>query len=258
MDEFIFYARIFVYAGLALVLGLWLYGISSHFDSYGDFFRTLIDREYNYLSFVFRKGKHIRFITEFPKDLRKACLGKNSYYFDKPKDTPSKRRAKLLVRRVLANDSLINEYLTGNYFTYEEFLALKEVCNLPNYDETSQLLDELSSHLRYPSYVGVIKELIIELMTDEQVDFKAGKREAALLKAFNRSAATKVPWEQNDFVNFMVKLGINCGKYKGVHESTVGTYSKQINKDDDERLYRYVLEVEKMIDQKIQQFMAKS
>ena len=176
MDEFIFYARIFVYAGLALVLGLWLYGISSHFDSYGDFFRTLIDREYNYLSFVFRKGKHIRFITEFPKDLRKACLGKNSYYFDKPKDTPSKRSAKLLVRRVLANDSLINEYLTGNYFTYEEFLALKEVCNLPNYDETSQLLDELSSHLRYPSSVGVIKELIIELMTDEQVDFKAAHR----------------------------------------------------------------------------------
>ena len=79
-----------------------------------------------------------------------------------------------------------------------------------------------------------------------------------MLKAFNRSAATKVPWEQNDFVNFMVKLGINSGKYKGVHESTVVTYSKQINKDDDERLYRYVLEIEKMIDQKIQQFMAKS
>ena len=53
-----------------------------------------------------------------------------------------------------------------------------------------------------------------------------------MLKAFNRSAATKVPWEQNDFVNFMVKLGINSGKYKGVHESTVGTYSKQINKDE--------------------------
>lgn len=258
MDEFIFYGRIFVYAGLALVFGLWLYGISSHFDTYGDFFRTLINKEYNYLSFVFRKGKHIRLITDFPKDLRKACLGKNSYYFDKPKDTPAKRRAKLLVRRVLANDSLINEYLTGNYFTYEEFKELKKVCDLPKYDETSQLLDELSSHLRYPNSVGVIKEFIIELMTDEQVDFKAGKREAALLKAFNRSAATKVPWEQNDFVNFMVKLGINSGKYKGVQESTVGTYSKQINKDDDEELYRYVLEIEKIIDQKIQQFMAES
>ena len=223
MDELILNARIFVYVGLALVFGLWLYGISSHFDSYGDFFRTLIDKEYNYLSFVFRKGKHVRFITDFPKDLRKACLGKNSYYF-----------------------------------TYKEFLELKEICDLPNYDETSQLLDELSSHLRYPNSVGVIKELIIELMTDNHVDFKAGKREAALLKAFNRSTATKVPWEQNDFVSFMVKLGINSGKYKGVHESTVGTYSKQINKDDDERLYRYVLEIEKMINQKIQQFMAES
>lgn len=38
MDEFIFYGRIFVYAGLALVFGLWLYGISSNFDTYGDFF----------------------------------------------------------------------------------------------------------------------------------------------------------------------------------------------------------------------------
>ena len=73
-------------------------------------------------------------------------------------------------------------------------------------------------------------------MTDDLVEFKAGKREAALLKAMNKSGYTKMPWEQKDFVAFMIKLGINSGKFKGVKESTVGTYSIEIQKNMDTEL----------------------
>lgn len=93
---------------------------------------------------------------------------------------------------------------------------MKELCNLPECDETSELLDELGSHLKEPKSAVAMKDLMIEVMTDDLVEFKAGKREAALLKAMNKSECTKVPWEQNDFVKFMIKLGVNSGRFKGV------------------------------------------
>lgn len=56
---------------------------------------------------------------------------------------------------------------------------MKELCELPEYDETSELLDELGAHLKDPKLAGAMKELVIEVMTDDLVEFKAGKREAA-------------------------------------------------------------------------------
>ena len=135
----------------------------------------MIRGEYNYLSFVFRKGKHIRFITDFPKDLRKECLGKESFYTDKENDSAGARKAKILVRRVLANDTIINEYFREQYFTYKDFLEVKELCDLPEYDETSELLDELGSHLKEPKTAVTIMELIIGVMTDDPVEFKGVK-----------------------------------------------------------------------------------
>ena len=126
---------------------------------------------------------HIRFITDFPNDLRRECLRKESYYADKEDDSVSARKAKMLVRRVLGNDTIINEYFREQYFTYKDFLEVKELCDLPEYDETSELLDELASHLKEPKSAVTMKELMIEIMTDDLVEFKAGKREAALLKA---------------------------------------------------------------------------
>lgn len=178
-----------VLVAMTIFAGVWIIGVC--FDSWGDFIKSLTDKEYNYLSFVFRKGKHIRFITDFPNDLRKACLGKESYYADKEDDSESARKAKMLVRRVLGNDAIVNEYFKGQYFTYKDFLEVKELCDLPEYDETSELLDELASHLKDPKSAVVMKELMIEVMTDDLVEFKAGKREAALLKAMNKSEYCK-------------------------------------------------------------------
>ena len=77
------------------------------FESWGDFVKSLRDKEYYYLSFVFRKGKHIRFITDFSNDLRRECLGKVSYYADKEGDSISVRKAEVLVRRVLGKICLL-------------------------------------------------------------------------------------------------------------------------------------------------------
>ena len=137
-----------VLVAMTFFAGVWIIG--ECFDSWGDFIKSLTDKEYNYLSFVFRKGKHIRFITDFPNDLRRECLGKESYYADKDDDSAGVRKAKMLVRRVLGNDTIVNEYFKGQYFTYKDFLEVKELCDLPEYDETSELLDELASHLKEP------------------------------------------------------------------------------------------------------------
>ena len=244
-----------VLVAMTIFAGVWIIGVC--FDSWGDFIKSLRDKEYNYLSFVFRKGKHIRFITDFPNDLRRECLGKESYYTAKEDDSISVRKAKMLVRRVLGNDTIVNEYFKGQYFTYKDFLEVKELCNLPEYDETSELLDELGSHLKEPKSAVAMKDLMIEVMTDDLVEFKAGKREAALLKAMNKSECTKVPWEQNDFVKFMLKLGINSGRFKGVKESTVGTYSTEIQKNTDIELCEYSSQLQKLIDRRNLQFLEK-
>lgn len=244
-----------VLVAMTIFAGVWIIGVC--FDSWGDFIKSLTDKEYNYLSFVFRKGKHIRFITDFPNDLRRECLGKESYYADKEDDSESARKAKMLVRRVLGNDAIVNEYFKGQYLTYKDFLEVKELCDLPEYDETSELLDELGAHLKDPKSAVVMKELMVEVMTDDLVEFKAGKREAALLKAMNKSECTKVPWEQKDFVAFMIKLGINSGKFKGVKESTVGTYSTEIQKNMDTELCEYSVHLQELIDKRIRRFLEK-
>ena len=114
-----------VMVAMTFFAGVWIIG--ECFDSWGDFIKSLTDNRYNYLSFVFRKGKHIRFITDFPNDLRKECLGKESYYADKEDDSAGVRKAKMLVRRVLGNDTIVNEYFKGQYFTYKDFLEVKEL-----------------------------------------------------------------------------------------------------------------------------------
>ena len=143
-----------VLVAMTFFAGVWIIG--ECFDSWGDFIKSLTDKEYNYLSFVFRKGKHIRFITDFPNDLRRECLGKESYYADKEDDSESARKAKMLVRRVLSNDAIVNEYFKEQYFTYKDFLEVKGLCDLPEYDETSELLDELGAHLKNPKSSGAM------------------------------------------------------------------------------------------------------
>ena len=183
---------------IALGAGVLLFLVlifSSMYRTLGDFLRALTCPEYNALNSIFLRGKRLRYVTDFPNDLRRACLVKDTYYADKPGDKARERKTKLLVRRVLANDTLINEYFREQYFTYKDFLEVKELCDLPEYDETSELLDELASHLKEPKTAVTIMELIIGVMTDDLVEFKAGKREAALLKAMNKSGYTKMPWE---------------------------------------------------------------
>lgn len=178
-----------VLVAMTIFAGVWIIAVC--FDSWGDFIKSLSNKEYNYLSFVFRKGKHIRFITDVPNDLRRECLGKESYYADKEDDSAGVRKAKMLVRRVLGNDAIVNEYFKGKYFTYKDFFEVKELYDMPEYDETSELLDELGAHLKDPKSAVVMKELMIEVMIDDLVEFKAGKREAALLKAMNKSGIRK-------------------------------------------------------------------
>ena len=66
-----------------------------------------------------------------------------------------------------------------------------------------------------------------------------------------------MPWGQNDFVKFMIKLGVNSGRFKGVKESTVGTYSTEIQKNTDIELCEYSSHLQKLIDRRIRRFLGK-
>ena len=73
-----------VFAAMPLFEGVWT--IADNFDTWNYFFKIFKDKGYSYLSFVFSKGKHLCFITDFPADLRNACLGKNSFYMETEED----------------------------------------------------------------------------------------------------------------------------------------------------------------------------
>ena len=150
---------------IALGAGVLLFLVlifSSMYRTFGDFMRALTCPDYYALNSIFLRGKRLPYVTDFPNDLRRACLVKDTYYADKPGD-----------------------------------------------------------------------------------------------KAMNKSEHTKVPWEQKDFVAFMIKLGINSGKFKGVKESTVGTYSTEIQKNMDTELCEYSVHLQKLMDTIIRRFLEK-
>jgi hypothetical protein len=119
---------------IALGAGVQLFLVlifSSMYRTLGDFMRALTCPEYYALNSIFLRGQRLRYVADFPNDLRRACLVKDTYHADKPEDKARERKTKLLVRRVLANDTIINEYFREQYFTYKDFLEVKGLCDLP-------------------------------------------------------------------------------------------------------------------------------
>lgn len=72
---------------IALGAGVLLFLVlifSSMYRTLGDFMRALTCPEYYALNSIFLRGKRLRYVTDFPNDLRRACLVKDTYYADKP------------------------------------------------------------------------------------------------------------------------------------------------------------------------------
>lgn len=259
MEELFFNMRVFLVVFAAQTLFLWVYGISDNFSSLGDFFKTLKDREYNYLSYVFRKGKHLRFVSDFPADLRKACLGKKSFYLETEKDlkpTNKKRQeAKRLVRAVLTNDDLINEYFKGTYFTYEDYVLLKDAIGYVGVDAKMNLLTILESKLKYENTAEAIFNIIINVMTDNNSDLPGGKREAALYYALTMSDCINM-WTQKDFVDFVKMMAMVNPEVRGfVGPSTICTY---LNPSENPDVMQYSGLVQVKIRSAIAPYIAKS
>ena len=214
-----------VFAAMALFAGVWT--IADNFDTWDDFFKSFKDKGYSYLSLVFRKGKHLRFITDFPADLRNACLGKNSFYMETEDDkNPKKaiqREAKRLVRVVLTSDDLINEYFRGQYFTYEDYLSLKETISASEEEDEKNVLDYLKGKLKYENTAEAILEIIVDEMTGGDSDLPAGKRQAAFYYALSMENCI-IEWMQKEFVDFVTMLSVINPEVKGVNRSTLSHY----------------------------------
>ena len=62
---------------IALGAGVLLFLVlifSSMYRTFGDFMRALTCPEYYALNSIFLRGKRLRYVTDFPNDLRRACL----------------------------------------------------------------------------------------------------------------------------------------------------------------------------------------
>ena len=231
--------------------------IGENFGSFLDFTKTYKDLGFKYLSFVFRRGKHIRFPKDFPSDLREACLGKNSYYLqnadDLKKGNEARRQAKSLVRAVLTNDELINEYFKGQYFTYEDYLSLRETMGLAGIEARKNVLEHLQKMVRYKNSAPGLLDLVITVMTDKGSSLPEGKRQAALYYALSMSDGVNI-WEQKDFVDFIKKLSMIDPEVKGVNPSTMSTYLNAENRDE---MMRYSDSIKTEIGKIIAPFTAK-
>ena len=60
--------------GAGVLLFLVLIFFSSMYRTLGDFLRALTCPEYYALNSIFLRGKRLRYVTDFPNDLRRACL----------------------------------------------------------------------------------------------------------------------------------------------------------------------------------------
>ena len=214
--------------------------IGENFGSFEDFTKTYKDLGYKNLSFVFRRGKHIRFPKDFPSDLRDACLGKNSYYLENEDDlrkgNEARRQAKSLVRAVLTNDELINEYFKGQYFTYEDYLNLKETIAIADAKEQRNVLTYLRGKLKYVNTAEAILEIIITEMTNRDSDLPAGKRQAALYYALSMENCVD-NWMQKEFVDFIKMLSMVNSDVKGVNSPTM---SYHLNSDEVRQDSKYI------------------
>lgn len=215
--------------------------IGENFGSFLDFTKTYKDLGFKYLSFVFRRGKHIRFPKDFPSDLREACLGKNSYYLenedDLKKGNEARRQAKSLVRAVLTNDELINEYLKGQYFTYEDFLSLKETIGLADVQEQRNIIAYLKGKLKYMNAAETIHEIIVAEMTNRDLDIPVGKRQAALYYALSMEGCVD-NWTQKEFVDFIKMLSMVNPEVKGVNSPTMSHHLNSVAVKQDSKYIR--------------------
>ena len=227
-----FYFWLFLAVILAQLAYDFLCMIGENFGSFLDFTKTYKDQGFNYMSFVFRRGKHIRFPKDFPSDLRDACLGRNSYYLENEDDLKkgheARRQAKSLVRAVLTNDDLIKEYLMGQYFTYEDFLSLKETIGLTDVQGSNNVLKYLRGKLKYVNTAESILEIIVTEMTNRESDLPAGKRQAALYYALSMEGCVD-SWTQKEFVDFIKMLSMVNPEVKGVNSPTM---SHHLNSDE--------------------------
>ena len=66
---------------IALGAGVLLFLVlifSSMYRTLGDLLRALTCPEYYALNLIFLRGKRLRYVTDFPNDLRRACLVKDT------------------------------------------------------------------------------------------------------------------------------------------------------------------------------------
>lgn len=123
-------------------------------------------------------------------------MGKNSYYLenadDLKKGNEARRQAKSLVRAVLTNDELINEYFKGHYFTYEDYLSLRETMGLAGIEARKNVLEHLQKMVRYKNSAPGLLDLVITVMTDKGSSLPEGKRQAALYFAMSMSDGVNI------------------------------------------------------------------
>ena len=136
----------------------------------------------------------------------------------------------------MTNDELINEYFKGQYFTYEDYLNLKETIAIADAKEQRNVLTYLRGKLKYGNTAEAILEIIITEMTNRDSDLPAGKRQTALYYALSMENCI-VNWTQKEFVDFIRMLSMVNPEVKGVNGPTM---SHHLNSDEVRQDSKYI------------------
>ena len=142
---------------LTIILGvsivLFLLFVGECFKTWSDFFKCFgyhSDLRYRCLFFVLRRSKNLRFVENFPSDLRRACLDKDSVFSIEQKDSSKVRHAKEFARQVLGDDAVLNEYFKGHYLTYDSYQEIVSIMNQKNQNAVTKqdLISDISVYFR--------------------------------------------------------------------------------------------------------------
>lgn len=202
------------------------------YHSFRDFWKSIVNKEYRDFLAVFRIGKNIRYVKNFPEDLRYVCLEKRALYQDKRGDTERTKIAKQHVRKLLQSDTLIMDYFTGQYFKYSDYQEMITALNTVEIpDEKTVIIDELKRFLRYENSAECMYAIIVDFMTGSQCKLSLGKKTFVLYHAITSCADFNGKCSPPEFLASMRKIALINDKIKvlsGKSGSVFSTYKSEL------------------------------
>lgn len=238
-------SQLFTLLTFTMVLVLFAVSFANNYDKFSDFRKALSkkDYRYSYLNCILRRGKHLRLTTPetYAEDLRRACLGRKSFYIAKESDDEKTAVAKDFVRKVLNNDDIINQYFRGHFLTYDDFLEIEEIISNKT-PLKPQLMEQLATHLKSSEHVEELFDALVDELSSD-IGLPTGQRLASIFKALTSLPQVK-ELQLKDFTSYINRLPYYQASIKTCCYANISTYFKRVTEDKSKPVFKYYIEMQ--------------